>query len=281
MSKKLLVVDSSSVAVTLFYALGGLDYLGDQEYEVEEIVDFLQTVCATTLDNITRKVELDGYDSVRMALDPPQWAPSWRYKAYKDYKYAESRPNKPRVATNLQQGLAEEAIRRGIIALFSPGYEADDIIGTMVAKSETWIANGGEVHIWSQDKDLHQLVSPGVIMLGKAGAITTYEDVVEEWKVEPNGIPLVKAFIGDSSDNIPGVRGVGPVTLQKFLRPAPHRYPSPYWIDVNRIPDSLHRDVLHQLPRVVRDEEICLISRDAELLPGSEYNNVTKDYANG
>lgn len=145
---------------------------------------------------------------------------SHREKVYPEYKATrekmpdELRASLPRVR-ELVAGFNDALVELG-------GYEADDVIGTLAVKARD---AGLEAVIVSGDKDLYQLVGPGIHLLnpGRGGA----HGVAAEWVDETNahekfGIPATKvidylALIGDSSDNIPGARGVGPKTALKLL----------------------------------------------------------------
>jgi DNA polymerase-1 len=136
------------------------------------------------------------------------------YKATREKMPDELRASLPRV--------------RELVAAFNDalveldGYEADDVIGTLAIKARD---AGLEAVIVSGDKDLYQLVGPGIHLLNPGRGGRT--GVAAEWVDERNahekfGIPATKvvdylALIGDSSDNIPGARGVGPKTALKLL----------------------------------------------------------------
>ncbi len=145
---------------------------------------------------------------------------SHREKVYPEYKATrekmpdELRASLPRVR-ELVAGFNDALVELD-------GYEADDVIGTLAVKAR---AAGLEAVIVSGDKDLYQLVGPGIHLLnpGRGGP----HGVAAEWVDETNahekfGIPASKvidylALIGDSSDNIPGAKGVGPKTALKLL----------------------------------------------------------------
>lgn len=95
------------------------------------------------------------------------------------------------------------------------GYEADDVIGTLAKKG---VEHGLDVVIVSGDKDFGQLISPKVIMWDPMRDKTFDEaEVKERWGVPPRQMIDYLAITGDSSDNIPGVRGIGPKGAQKLL----------------------------------------------------------------
>lgn len=136
------------------------------------------------------------------------------YKATREKMPDELRASLPRVR-ELVAGFNDALVELD-------GYEADDVIGTLAIKARD---AGLEAVIVSGDKDLYQLVGPGIHLLnpGRGGR----SGVAPEWVDESNahekfGIPATKvvdylALIGDSSDNIPGARGVGPKTALKLL----------------------------------------------------------------
>jgi len=103
-----------------------------------------------------------------------------------------------------------------IASLCKPGFEADDIIGTLARQGER---RGFEVVIVSGDKDMMQLIGPRIHMLDTMkGKRFEEKDVVEKFGVPPDRVIEVMALMGDSSDNIPGVAGVGPKTATQLIQ---------------------------------------------------------------
>ena len=136
------------------------------------------------------------------------------YKATREKMPDELRASLPRVR-ELVAGFNDALVELD-------GYEADDVIGTLAVKARD---AGLEAVIVSGDKDLYQLVGPGIHLLnpGRGGRTGVAPEWVDEGNAhEKFGIPATKvvdylALIGDSSDNIPGARGVGPKTALKLL----------------------------------------------------------------
>src|SRR5262245_59605205 len=96
-----------------------------------------------------------------------------------------------------------------------PGVEADDVIATLVrdARERDW-----EVVIYSADKDIMQMVGEGVSMIDALHQKTyTREEVIKKMGVPPEKVPDFLALVGDTSDNIPGIRGVGDKTAAALL----------------------------------------------------------------
>lgn len=107
----------------------------------------------------------------------------------------------------------------GIPALGVEGVEADDIIATLVARQRAAFGVAAKVTIVSSDKDLMQLLGGDVRMLDTLKD-TSFgpEEVVGKFGVGPDKVIEVQALIGDSSDNVPGVRGIGPKTAAELVQ---------------------------------------------------------------
>ena len=150
-------------------------------------------------------------DYLAVAWDGPERTA--RHEAYADYK-----ANRPAMADDLAVQLPEirrvlEAYRIPVLEM--PGYEADDVIGTLAARAA---AAGLDVVIVTADKDMLQLVGPGVRVFHTGREVFLDEAGVREFfGVAPNQVADVLALMGDSVDNIPGVPGVGQVTAKKWI----------------------------------------------------------------
>ena len=108
----------------------------------------------------------------------------------------------------------------GLVNTELPGYEADDVIGTLATQAE---AAGREVVILTGDRDALQLVSDRVSMLATGRGVTdtvlyTPEKVVERYGVGPELMTAFRGFVGDSSDNLPGVAGIGEKTAAQLIQ---------------------------------------------------------------
>jgi len=141
--------------------------------------------------------------------------PTFRDRAYAEYKAnrAETPPELLEQIPAIERMLA--AMRIPVIK--APGYEADDVIGTLARRAA---AAGVEVWMISSDKDLLQLVGDGIFMMDPMKNDTLYDPArVEEFKgVPPERIPDLLALVGDSSDNIPGAPGIGEKGAVQLLR---------------------------------------------------------------
>ena len=150
-------------------------------------------------------------DYLAVAWDGPQR--TQRHEAYAAYK-----ANRPTMAGDLAGQIPEvrrvlDAYRIPVLEL--PGFEADDVIGTLATKAA---ASGLDVVIVTADKDMFQLVRPGIRVFhtGKE-AFLDETGVRESFGVRPGQVADVLALMGDSVDNVPGVPGVGQVTARKWI----------------------------------------------------------------
>lgn len=205
--KKLLILDSNSILNRAFY---GVRYLSAKDgTPTNAIYGFLNI--------LLKLIKEQEPDYICAAFDVK--APTFRHKQYEGYK-AQRKPMPEGLAA--QMPLAKDVLRAmGITILEKEGYEADDIIGTVARLCEEseiscFIATG--------DKDDLQLASDKtkvILTVTKSGYNETiiYDDkaVKEKYHVTPTEFIDVKALMGDPSDNIPGVKGVGEKTAMSLI----------------------------------------------------------------
>jgi DNA polymerase-1 len=139
---------------------------------------------------------------------------TFRNKIYPEYKA--HRPPAPEELIP-QFPLIRQAVKAfNIASVEQDGYEADDLIATYAKQA---LAQGGDVTIVSSDKDLMQLIEPGIVMLDtmknkKIGR----DEVIEKFGVPPDKVVDVQSLAGDSTDNVPGVPGIGVKTAAELIK---------------------------------------------------------------
>jgi DNA polymerase-1 len=149
--------------------------------------------------------------------------------SFREVRYADYKSTREKLDAELQDDF-DRSLQRicqlleafGIPLITVRGYEADDVIGTLATAAA---ARGLQAVIVSGDKDFYQLVSPGIALLnpGRGGPAAVEETWVDESNagerlgVPPRQVVDFLALVGDSSDNIPGVRGIGEKGAQKLL----------------------------------------------------------------
>ena len=206
---KLLLIDGNSIMNRGYFALPKELTTGDGIH-TNAILGFL---------NIFYKVyEEEKPSHIAVAFDVH--APTFRHKMFEDYK-----GTRHGMDDELREQfpiIKEILALMGITCMEKAGYEADDLIGTM---SREGIKEGMEVTILSGDRDLLQLATDTVLVRipkTKAGKTTVENyyasDVEAEYGVTPLEFIEMKGLMGDTSDNIPGVQGIGPKTASAIIQ---------------------------------------------------------------
>lgn len=207
MSEKLVLIDGHSILNRAFFGIP--DLTNSEGLHTNAVYGFL---------NILFKIlDEEQPDYLTVAFDVH--APTFRHKMYDAYKGT----RKP-MAEELRQQvplMKEMLTAMGVTIVEKEGYEADDLLGTIAKQSE---AQGLEVSIVSGDRDLLQLASDHIkIRIPKTKRTGTEiedylaKDVVEKYQVTPLQFIDVKALMGDSADNIPGVPGIGEKTATALI----------------------------------------------------------------
>jgi DNA polymerase-1 len=156
---------------------------------------------------------VDDSDAEFLAVVFDSARETFRNEIYRDYKA--NRPDPPEDLIP-QFALIRDAVRAfGLPCLEKPGFEADDLIATYAKNA---LAEGHTVTIVSSDKDLMQLVRPGVSMMDPMkGTVIGPDQVQERFGVPPDKVVEVQALAGDSTDNVPGVPGIGVKTAAELI----------------------------------------------------------------
>ena len=151
-------------------------------------------------------------DYLVVAFDSPD--KTFRHKIYPNYKANRDTP--PEELSRQFPYFEPLVTAYGLSSIRRPGFEADDIIGTLAIKGKQ---KGLEIVIVSGDKDMMQLISPHIYMLDTMKNKKFMDkEVVEKFGVQADKVVEVMGLMGDSSDHIPGVAGVGPKTAAELIR---------------------------------------------------------------
>jgi DNA polymerase-1 len=214
----LMLVDGHSLAFRSYYA-----FAKGAEGGLRTSRGIPTSVCYGFLKSLLDMMEAEKPQLAAVAFDLEQ--PTFRHKA--DDSYKDGRPETPEGFLEDVQNLKELLTAFGLPIFTAEGFEADDVIGTLAIKA---IAAGYRVKILSGDQDLFQLIDPEeaitVLHLSSAFARGSRNGMAKEFKTEdvkakldilPTQVIDYKALCGDSSDNIPGVKGIGAKTAAKLL----------------------------------------------------------------
>lgn len=204
---KLVLIDGHSILNRAFYGVPELT--NSEGLHTNAVYGFL---------NIMFKIlEEEKADHLAVAFDLKE--PTFRHKMYADYKG--TRKPMPEELREQVPLMKDVLTAMGVPILTLAGYEADDILGTVAKRFQ---AEGEEVSVVSGDRDLLQLADQKIkIRIPKTSRGTTEihdyypEDVKREYQVTPIEFIDVKALMGDSSDNIPGVPSIGEKTATNLI----------------------------------------------------------------
>ena len=232
MSKEALyLIDAYGLIYRSYFAFLSRPLMNPAGKNVSALFGFARTLvtllnegapAADTEDFDKKNIEIRKPHLMATVFDPK--GPTFRHKMYSEYKATRQKTPED---LHAQVPLVEEFLKSlGIPVLRVDGFEADDIIATLAEKCQ---AEGRQCYILSSDKDLLQLVGKGTWELRPTKAIKyeagdglPYElvgprEVKDEWKVNPDKVLDLLSLTGDSSDNVPGVKGVGEVTAVKLM----------------------------------------------------------------
>ena len=202
--KKILVIDGNSIINRAFYGVRPLTTKsGKPTNAVYGMIQIIQ-----------RQLDAIRPDYAAVAFDLK--APTFRHKMYEHYKEGRH-PTPPELLAQFDD--AKECLRAlGLHVLELAGYEADDLQGTVAYMA--YNTEDTESYILSGDRDLLQLIGDrvSVLLATNHDTVTMREgEFVEKYGIPPKNFVDMKALMGDSSDNIPGVRGIGEKTAASLI----------------------------------------------------------------
>ena len=206
MEKRLIIIDGNSIINRAFYALP--DMSNSEGLRTNAIFGFVRMMFKI----------IEDYQPTHMSVAFDKKAPTFRHKQYADYKAG--RKKMPDELAQQLQPLKDLLDKFNINRLELEGYEADDLIGTVARLGEE---NDFKVYIVTGDKDAIQLAShKTTTLITKKGVGEVeeydYDSVLERYEMTPTQFIDLKGLMGDKSDNIPGVPGVGEKTGIKLLK---------------------------------------------------------------
>lgn len=209
MSQRIFLLDGTAIAYRSHFAFGATQnpLTNSQGMHTGAVYGFTQT-----LIKILKEEQPAG---IAVAFDCPE--PTFRHKQYADYKA--TREKMPEELVAQLPWIQRVTENFGIPFIKQPGIEADDIIGTLATQASN---ENYQVYMVTGDKDFMQLLSPNVYMYTlKKGAsldILGPQAPVQKWGVSVAHVTDLLALMGDSSDNVPGVPGIGKKTAATLIQ---------------------------------------------------------------
>ncbi len=207
MKKKLFIIDGHALCYRAYFAFIRNPLVNSSGQNTSAIFGFSRMILTLIRDQ--------NPDYFAIAFDPP--VKSFRFNLYEEYK-ANRQKMPPDLKTQIEE--IKNLVREiGIPVIESSDFEADDVLGTV---AEKYSSPDVDVYLVTGDKDAYQLINDNVkIYANKKGIsdfeIYTSDNIAEKTGLHPELIIDYMALMGDSSDNIPGVKGVGEKTALKLI----------------------------------------------------------------
>ena len=208
MAQRLFLIDGHALIFKMYYAFLRRPMINSKGADMSILFGFTKY--------LLELVEREQPTHLAVAFDPP--GGTFRDELYPEYKG--TRPPTPQLVIDSLEPLTELVKAMDIPVLMVPGFEADDVIGSVASQ---FGARGFEVFMVTPDKDYGQLVSPTVFQVkpgkgGTADEVLGPAEVCARYGIQsPSQIIDMLAICGDTADNVPGVKGVGEVGASKLI----------------------------------------------------------------
>jgi len=213
MAKRLFLLDGMALAYRAYFSMIRTPLINSKGVNTSAIFGFVNT--------LNKLIDDEKPDFIAVAFDTSE--PTFRHKQFPDYKATrEAMPDDLRPQINK---IKEVISAYNIPMIESHGYEADDIIGTLVKRAEK---EGVVSFMVTSDKDYMQLINKNIMMYKPARSVLGQkvaeievigpEGVVEKFGVGPEKVTDILALMGDKADNVPGVKGIGEKTASALIQ---------------------------------------------------------------
>ena len=208
MKDRLFLIDGHALVFKMYYAFLRHPMINSKGADMSILFGFTKY--------ILELIEREKPTHLAVAFDPP--GGTFRHEMFPEYKG--TRSETPQLVIDSLEPLCELCRAMGFPVLMIKGFEADDVIGSMAKRAEK---EGFEVYMVTPDKDYGQLISPNIIQYkpGKSGSdneLIDVQKVCSKYGIErPEQVIEILTICGDTSDNVPGVKGVGEVGAGKLI----------------------------------------------------------------
>ena len=208
MPGKLFLIDGHALIFKMYYAFLRRPMINSKGEDMSILYGFTKY--------LLEMLEREKPSHVAVAFDPP--GGTFRNQLYPEYKG--TRPPTPQLVIEALEPLTELVQKMNIPVLMMPGFEADDVLGSVAAQ---YASDTLDVYLVTPDKDYGQLLGPHTFQLkpGKSGAeaeLVNTEALCRKWGIsEPAQVIDMLSICGDTADNVPGVKGVGEVGAAKLI----------------------------------------------------------------
>lgn len=254
MPKKLFLIDGHALIFKMYYAFLRHPLVNSKGVDTSILFGFTKSLL-----EIIAKEQPTHF---AVSFDPP--GGTFRNKIYSEYKA--NRPPTPELVIEALEPLSELCRSLGFPVFTIPGFEADDVIGSLAKKAER---EGFEVYMVTPDKDYGQLISDHIFQykMGKNGderQILGPKEVCEKYGIcRPEQVIDMLAICGDTSDNVPGVSGVGEVGASKLI--AKYGSLEAVYEHLGELSASLQKKFSEAEPHIALSKELVTIKTDIDL----------------
>lgn len=207
MKKKLFIIDGHALCYRAYFAFIRNPLINSNGQNTSAIFGFARM--------LLKLIKEQSPDYLAVAFDPP--VKSFRFRLYEEYKA--NRQKMPDDMRSQVEEIKTMVQKLGLPLLMFNEFEADDILGTV---AEKYSSKDVEVYLVTGDKDAYQLVHDNVRIYSSTKGISEYEVYDREGVINKVGLPPEKiidymALMGDASDNVPGIKGIGEKTALKLI----------------------------------------------------------------
>ena len=253
MKKKLYVVDGHALCYRAYFAFIRSPLVNSQGQNTSAIYGFARM--------LIKLIQEQKPDFLAIAFDPPK--KTFRFELYPEYK-----ANREKMPDDLRSQIEEIknlVSTLGFSRIEHPDFEADDILGTITRK---YASEDLEIILVTGDKDAFQLVNQNTKIYANKKGITEFEmydvdGIIQKLKLRPDQVIDYMALTGDSSDNIPGVRGVGEKTALKLI--SDYQSLENLYDHIDEIKGKLKENLINDRDMAFLSRELVTIQTDIDL----------------
>ncbi len=267
MNNRLFLIDGHALIFKMYYAFLRHPMINSKGADMSILFGFTKY--------ILELIEREKPTHLAIAFDPP--GGTFRHEMYPDYKG--TRQETPQLIIDALEPLCELCGAMGFPVLMVKGFEADDVIGSMAKRAKK---EGFEVFMVSPDKDYGQLISEHITQYkpGKSGSDNELIDVTkicEKYGISrPEQVIEILTLCGDSSDNVPGVKGVGEVGAGKLI--AKYDNVANIYIHLDELTPKQREAFTNAEGHISLSHELVTIKTDIELDVKSEAMRIGNGY---
>ena len=251
---RLFLIDGHALVFKMYYAFLRRPMINSKGADTSILYGFTKY--------LLELLEREKPSHLAVAFDPP--GGTFRHRMYPEYKG--TRPPTPQLVIDALEPLTDLVQSMNIPVLMVPGFEADDVIGSVAARH----AGGGlDVYMVTPDKDYGQLIGPHAFQYkpGKSGTdaeIWGIPELCAKWGIsDPSQVIAMLAICGDTADNVPGVKGVGEVGAAKLI--AKYGTLENIYTHIGELPPKQQALFLEARPHMALSKALVTIKTDMSL----------------